>query len=161
MEPGEGWMPWGLQACPSFPHPHHAPSGAWRTVATVCAAAPQTSPACVTWAGHQTCPFPRRPPAPLPPAVRGTVAATSTATATSGGPASAMSARVSSQPAGLGHLPGAPESPPPAPGPSVPLPVQRPPSLLVSALPPQSGSQLPCFEPGGVRQGWAPSCLGP
>lgn len=31
--------------------------------------------------------------------------------------------------ASLRHLPGVPESPPPAPGPSVPLPVQRPPSL--------------------------------
>lgn len=61
-----------------------------------CAVAPQTSPACVTWAGHRTCPLPHLPQDPPRPAVPGTVAATSTATATSGGLASAMSARVSS-----------------------------------------------------------------
>lgn len=64
----------------------------------VCAAAPLTSPACVTWAGHLTCPRPRQPQDPLPPAAPETVAATSTATAASGGRASAMSARVSCPP---------------------------------------------------------------
>lgn len=64
----------------------------------VCAVAPLTSPACVTWAGHLTCPCPRLPRDPLPPAVPEIVAATSTATAASGGLASAMSARVSCPP---------------------------------------------------------------
>lgn len=59
----------------------------------VCAVAPRTSLACVTWAGRQTCPCPRPPQDPRPPAAPGTVAATSTATAASGGLASAMSAR--------------------------------------------------------------------
>lgn len=154
MERGEGWMPWGLQACPSFPHPHHTPSGAWRTVATVCAAAPQTSPACVTWAGRRTCRLPRLPPAPPHPAVPGTVAATSTATAASGGPASATSARVSSQLLASGTSPGLL-----SPHPRLQVaPSHVPPG---SGLPPQSGYQLPRLEPGGVREGRAPSCLGP
>lgn len=61
----------------------------------MCAAAPPTSPACVTWAGHLTCPRPRLPQAPQLPVAPETVAATSTATAASGGPVSATSARVS------------------------------------------------------------------
>lgn len=68
-------------------------------MATVCAAAPLTSPACVTWAGRQTCPRPRPPQDPPRPAAPGTAAATSTATAAGGGLASVMSARVS------GHIP--------------------------------------------------------
>lgn len=59
----------------------------------VCVAVPQTSPACVTWAGRRTCPHPRLLQDPPPPAAPGTVAATSTATAAGGGLASAMSAR--------------------------------------------------------------------
>lgn len=59
----------------------------------VCVVAPLTSPACVTWAGHLTCPRPRPPQDPLPPAAPETAAATSTATAASGGLASAMSAK--------------------------------------------------------------------
>lgn len=61
----------------------------------VYAVGPLTSPACVTWAGHRTCPHPHLPQDLLPPAAPETVAATSTATAASGGLASAMSARVS------------------------------------------------------------------
>lgn len=86
----------GSRPAQPFPHACHTPSGAWRTVAMVCAVAPRTSLACVTWAGRQTCPCLRPPQDPRPPAAPGTVAATSTATAASGGLASAMSARVSS-----------------------------------------------------------------
>lgn len=94
MGPGGVGAPWGLRACPAFPTPA-SPSGAWKTVAMACAAAPLTSPACVTWAGHPTCPRPPLPRDPLHPAAPGTVAATSTATAAGGGLASVMSARVS------------------------------------------------------------------
>lgn len=66
---------------------------AWKTVVTVCAAVPPTSPACVTWAGHLTCPHPHLPLGPLPHVAPETVAATSTATAASGVLVSAMSAR--------------------------------------------------------------------
>lgn len=95
---GMAGMPWALWACPPFPHSCHGPSGAWRTAAMVCAVDPLTSPVCVTWAGHRTCPRPRLPRGPPAPAAPETVAATSTAIAESGGLASAMSARVSCPP---------------------------------------------------------------
>ena len=150
-----------------------------------CAVAPQTSPACVTWAGHRTCPLPRLPQDPPPPAVPGTVAATSTATATSGGLASAMSARVSSpHPELLGTgLKGASLGllfsfvcvgfgiPSPSSESLCPIACSLPQtgfgathlsgrpqhSLLGFAVAPQSGFQLPSFEPGGVGEGRAPS----
>lgn len=69
----------------------------------VCAAAPPTSPACVTWAGRLTCPHPRPPQDLQLPVAPETVAATSTATAAGRGLASATSARVSCP---LSRLPG-------------------------------------------------------
>lgn len=72
----------------------------------VCAAAPRTSPACATWAGHQTCPRPHLPRVPQHPAAPGIVAAASTATAASGALASATSARVSSPRPGPSLDPG-------------------------------------------------------
>lgn len=95
----------------SHPHPTpppHGPSGAWKTVATVCVAVPRTSLACVTWVGPQICHHPHLPQDPLPHAALETVAATFTVIAAGGDLATVMSARVShraaSQPA-LGPFP--------------------------------------------------------
>lgn len=94
---------------PTQPHACCGPSGAWRTVAMVCAVVPPISPACVTWAGHPTCPCPHPPQAPLPPAAPGTVAAASIATAASGALASVTSAKVSGpRPDPLGRALGKP-----------------------------------------------------
>lgn len=90
----EGGVPWGLRPAQPFPTPA-TPSGAWKTVAMVCAAVPPTSLVCVTWAGRPTCPHPHPPRDPLHPAAPGIAAATSTATVASGDLASVMSARVS------------------------------------------------------------------
>lgn len=88
---GDGVLGEGYQ-----PYPHlDPPSDAWTTVAMGCAVAPLISSVCVTWAGLQTCHRPRLRRVPRPPAAPGTVAATYTAIAASGGLASAMSARVS------------------------------------------------------------------
>lgn len=101
-------MLWGSWACLL---PLWSP-GAWRTVAMVYAADPQTSPAYVTWAGHLTCPHPRLPQGPQPPAAPETVAVTSIVTAANGGLASVMSARVSSpHPKTLGWVLGEPGGP--------------------------------------------------
>lgn len=164
-----------------FPHPFHGPSVAWRTAAMVCVVAPLTSPACVTWAGHLTCPRPRPPQDPLPPTAPETAAATSTATAASGGLASAMSAKVSCPPpeppvlASREPLQGssfffsmwASVSPHPSLGSPAPLPAPDPRQASVPPISlmgpqsprfgtcyhPQSGSWLPSFEAASLDQG--------
>lgn len=65
------------------------------TVAMGCVVDPLTSSVCVTWAGLLTCRPPRRRQGLHHPAVPGTVAATSIATATGGALASVRSVRVS------------------------------------------------------------------
>lgn len=73
---------------------HTVTARAWKIVATVCVAVPQTSLACVTSVGPLICPHPHLPQDPLPHVALETVAATSTATAVGGDLASVMSARI-------------------------------------------------------------------
>lgn len=123
---GRGVCLGGSGPYPALPHPA-TPSGAWRTVATVCAVVPPTSPVCVTWAGRPTCPRPRLPRDPPHPAAPGTVAATSIAIVAGEGLASVMSARVSGL---IPNTPGWPQ------GPSSGL--QCPSSAWASGFPPPS-----------------------